>query len=80
MLGSGRPAHERIVAEREDTDGRPPFVEAHHQRVADYFEGRQDLLVLRIAAGDGWERLCPFLGEPVPDEPFPHRHRSGPQS
>lgn len=54
--------------------------EAHHQRVADYFEGRQDLLVLRIAAGDGWERLCPFLGEPVPDEPFPHRHRSGPQS
>ena len=33
MLGSGRPAHERIVAEREDSGGRPPFVEAHDQRV-----------------------------------------------
>lgn len=51
---------------------------AHHQRVADHFEGRHDLLVLQIAAGDGWERLCPFLGVPVPDQPFPHRHRSGP--
>ena len=24
-----------------------------------------------IAAGDGWERLCPFLDRHVPDEPFP---------
>ena len=22
--------------------------------------------------GDGWEPLCAALGEPVPDEPFPH--------
>ncbi|MBX3286150.1 MAG: sulfotransferase [Acidimicrobiales bacterium] len=52
---------------------------AHHERVAAYFEGRHDLLVLQIAAGDGWERLCPFLGAPVPDQPFPHRHRADPR-
>ena len=30
------------------------------------------LLVLDIAAGDGWPELCPFLGVPVPAAPFPH--------
>lgn len=28
------------------------------------------LLVFRL--GEGWEKLCPFLGVPVPDTPFPH--------
>ncbi len=37
-----------------------------------HFENRpHDLLVLDIAAGEGWEKLCPFLGRPVPDLPFP---------
>lgn len=34
------------------------------------------LLVMDIAAGDGWEKLCPFLGREVPDAPFPWRNRS----
>jgi hypothetical protein len=25
-----------------------------------------------ITAGDGWEKLCPFLGVPTPSKPFPH--------
>jgi hypothetical protein len=29
------------------------------------------LLVMDIAAGEGWEKLCPFLGVPIPPEPFP---------
>src|SRR5215213_4676131 len=29
-------------------------------------------LVIDIAAGDASETLCPFLGVPVPDAPFPH--------
>lgn len=46
----------------------------HHRRVTEYFAQRQsDLLVLNITAGDGWEKLCPFLGVPTPDSPFPHR-------
>lgn len=30
------------------------------------------LLVMNISRGDGWEKLCPFLGVPVPETPFPH--------
>jgi hypothetical protein len=52
--------------------------DAHHERVSDYFAGRDDLLVMRISEGDGWELLCPFLGHPMPDAPFPWRHRAAP--
>jgi Sulfotransferase domain len=49
----------------------------HHARVRAYFAGRpSDLLVMNIPAGDGYEVLCPFLGLPVRDEPFPWGHRS----
>jgi len=34
------------------------------------------LLVMNIPAGDGWEKLCPFLGVPIPDEPFPHTYKT----
>ncbi|NNC88006.1 MAG: hypothetical protein HKN82_06040 [Akkermansiaceae bacterium] len=30
------------------------------------------LLVMDITRGEGWEKLCPFLGKPFPPEPFPH--------
>jgi fructose-1,6-bisphosphatase/inositol monophosphatase family enzyme len=40
--------------------------------VMDYFKDRpQDLLVIDVTAGEGWEKLCPFLGKAVPDQPFP---------
>ena len=32
------------------------------------------LLVMDITAGEGWEKLCPFLGFAVPSEPFPHEN------
>lgn len=42
------------------------------QGVMEYFKGRpQDLLVLNVTAGEGWDKLCPFLGKPIPDMPFP---------
>lgn len=44
----------------------------HISNVRSYFNNRpNDLLVMNIPAGDGWEKLCPFLGKPVPDRPFP---------
>ncbi|MEA2600151.1 MAG: hypothetical protein QOF89_1143 [Acidobacteriota bacterium] len=47
--------------------------EAHRQNVERYFRDRPgDLLVLDICGGEGWEKLCPFLGADVPDTPFPH--------
>ena len=40
--------------------------------VLHYFKDRpQDLLVTDICGGENWEKLCTFLGKPVPDIPFP---------
>lgn len=48
--------------------------ERHIRDVKGYFEGREsDLLVLNICAGEGFEKLCPFLNLSEPDQPFPHR-------
>jgi hypothetical protein len=33
------------------------------------------LLVMNIPAGDGWEPLCRFLGQPIPEMPFPWLNR-----
>ena len=48
----------------------------HHRFVENYFKDRPTkLLVLNVCAGEGYEKLCPFLGLPILDEPFPHRNR-----
>ena len=47
----------------------------HVKRVTRYFARRPGkLLVLNVCAGEGYERLCPFLNLPMRDEPFPHRN------
>jgi hypothetical protein len=47
---------------------------SHEARVRAHFADRpDDLLVLDISSGDGWQELCPFLGHPVPNVPFPRR-------
>jgi hypothetical protein len=47
--------------------------ERHNREVLAHFAGRPEaLLVLRVTEGEGWEKLCPFLGAAVPGEPFPH--------
>ncbi|NNF44951.1 MAG: hypothetical protein HKO59_12010 [Phycisphaerales bacterium] len=47
--------------------------ERHNEAVAAHFANRpNDLLVLRITDGEGWETLCPFLGMDAPDAEFPH--------
>lgn len=51
----------------------PKFYDQHIEKVKDYFKNRhQDLLVIDICEGEGWEKLCPFVGKPIPDVPFPH--------
>lgn len=53
------------------------FARAYKRHVAEvqrYFADRpNDLLVLNIAAGEGYEKLAPFLGVAVPPSPFPHK-------
>lgn len=49
----------------------------HHRRVREHFAGRAgDLLEIDVSEGDGWERLAPFLGCPIPDVPFPRLNTS----
>jgi len=54
---------------------REAYVAANRRHVRDvrahFAERPRDLLVLDVCAGDGWETLCPFLGKPFPDQPFP---------
>jgi hypothetical protein len=46
----------------------------HVEAVKAYFADRpDDLLVLAIAHGEGFEKLAPFLGVPTPNQPFPHK-------
>ena len=48
----------------------------HHKDVMDYFRNRKnDLLVINICNGEGWEKLCKFLGNEIPDVPFPRSNR-----
>jgi hypothetical protein len=49
--------------------------EDHNQKVVEYFKGRDDqLLVMDLTKGDGWDKLCPFLCKPIPDAPFPREN------
>ncbi len=55
---------------------RAHFV-SHNQAVRDYFADRPgDLLVMDLAAGDGWSELCGFLELPLPPYEFPHANSS----
>ena len=61
---------------RFDRDKMLAARERHHADVRRYFADRpDDLLEMNIVAGEGWEKLCPFLGLPIPDAPFPHRNQ-----
>lgn len=47
----------------------------HNERVMATVPAKR-LLVIDIAAGDGWEKICHFLGMPIPSESFPHENKS----
>ncbi len=49
----------------------------HNAEVLDYFKNRSDdLLIMNLASGDGWDKLCPFLGKTQPATPFPHANQA----
>lgn len=51
--------------------------EDHCEKVINYFKDRpNDLLILNICNGEGWEKLCPFLNKPIPSSPFHHLNKS----
>lgn len=45
--------------------------------VLEYFRERpHDLLILDICGGEGWSKLAPFLGVPIPEVPSPWQNRA----
>ena len=47
----------------------------YSNRVKAYFQERQDdLLLMNIIEGDGYEKLCPFLGLDIPNRSFPRKN------
>ena len=47
----------------------------HIKRIKEYFKDRpQDLLIINIIGGEGYEKLCPFLGIPTKNGSFPHKN------
>ena len=68
IYGVGHPAgHEERYRAR---------YEGHNRAVREYFAERPgDLLEMNFEAGDGWEKLCPFLERSIPETPLPHLNR-----
>ncbi len=50
-------------------------------RVRTFFLDKPEnsFLELKICEGEGWEKLCPFLGKTVPAKPFPNSNPSPPK-
>ena len=48
----------------------------HYKEVQQYFKDREeDLLILSLTEGDGWEKLCKFLNKDIPKKKFPHSNK-----
>lgn len=45
--------------------------------IRNFFKDKPDqFLELKICEGEGWEKLCPFLGVDVPDVEFPYKNKT----
>jgi hypothetical protein len=68
IYGAGAPlGNERLYLKRYNE---------HNSHVRDYFASRpNDLLIMNFSRGDGWNRLCQFLGHKEPSDPFPHANK-----
>jgi Sulfotransferase domain len=72
--------HDQFDLGAVELDGWATEYRRHEAVVRGYFAQRpDDLLVLDIPAGVGWEPLCGFLDRPVPDAPFPWSNRFRPR-
>ena len=49
----------------------------HNEEVLAYFKDRPDsLVIMDLAKGDGWDKLCPFLNCKIPSGSFPHANKA----
>jgi len=45
---------------------------SHNVEVTEFFKDKPNFLMIDVTQGDGWDKVCPFLGKPIPGMPFPH--------
>ncbi len=77
VYGVGNSLHMAATLGTEVTPhNRSEVIDLYHQAIEetkDYFSDKQDrLLVLDWETGDGWQKLCRFVGKSVPGVPLPH--------
>ena len=48
----------------------------HQKSIINYFKNRlDDLLIIDIPGGDGWNKLCSFLNVSIKQSPFPNKNK-----
>lgn len=53
----------------------------HYAEVEEYFSGRkEDLLIFNLVNGDGWDKLCRFLGKEIVTDNYPHLNKGNYES
>ena len=67
--------HESLYAQHDTWE---EAYRAYDKRVRRFFEDKPEhrFATMRITGGDGWEKLCSFLGHEIPEKPFPHVNKS----
>lgn len=60
----------------EEVDEILEKYDKHNKEVKDYFKDMSDqLLIIDVIGGEGWEKLCKFLDKPIPKKSFPHKNK-----
>ena len=61
----------------ENKDRCISVYEEHNKKIVDYFAERKNkLLIVCWETGSGWEELCSFLEQDIPDIQFPHANKN----
>jgi len=59
-----------------DLDNMKEKYETRNKEIIEYFKDRDNLLIMDLENMDGWDKLCSFLGCPIPKEKFPHENKT----
>lgn len=52
------------------------FYNKHNNEVRDFFKDKSNFIELCFEEGDGWTKLCKFLGHDIPKNSFPFLNRA----
>lgn len=82
-IGDLRSAHHEWIYGRgkglpmDDKENTIAVYRQHNEEVVEYFKDRpDDFIVIDFTKGESWEKLCPFLGKPMPENDLPHYNKT----